>query len=1599
MSYAAPVIHYTFDTDGTNTGTLGASDNATIPIQANVESYSQLSTIDTVNKIEGVASISVGIRAKNADSFPKFVFNTGDAWTISFWARMNASTRASREIFSMLSATSNIEIESYNSRDNLGVEGTVMYRNSNSQYLGYNNTVFGDGNWYHYVITGKKVYFENQLKLTMDGFNFSNNEDVNFILGAAYWIDTGAADPSYEGGMDGNFDNVRVYNYEADTTFIDYLYKIGSDTNVASLSGASVSDLQNAGATLSQLIAAGVSLADLIAGGVSIADLIAAGVSIADLIAGGVTQIEIDIVLTQIKIHTAFTISDGTNDSVFAENEVYTPTTFATKLTTNLVGNTVTVDGDTNLLDSTSGYRLYLQFANAATLTGVPKYIFNIPFSDFSVKAGGQVNLRNVNLDAEMTINTSYVQHLPFGQFAGSVPNNSYDYTQLSEDGNIMAFSDRAANCPYDGGLTANGQSQNGGNGSIEVYQRDSNAASGWTQIGETIYGDGGGCDYGQTVMLSRDGQIVGAGSHRNPVNWGGTIYNVPVHDPTYHLKGYLRFWKRDASSTIDPVGWVPYGNAIVGKTHQDRGFYLELSGDSNSIIVKPRSRVNYLEVFKYSLPGQTGGTWEVQGDTFDGSTNDEEDNYYTNYAISYDGNIIAIGNAYFNRPTADDGRVQIFQRDTNAATGWTQLGNDIVGTGGERFGAIIKLCNNGEKLAVLSSKYSNAGGFILGRVSVYKRDTNVALGWSLIGSPIENPDPHPTISTEKPFNFMDISDDGNKVVISISNYDDNSITSAGRLYVYEYNTSTLAWEHIVTNNQSGSTEPITGTISNQSLGLRANISTEGYTVSTYSSGSYYTYQLPEDVIIANTSTLPTNNYFINNFVSTIETDLVNFTLSYDEPNKRITLDGLAQDISMSITSTDTTIFDTTVTEITQGANTLPFITYGQPDPTFSQYNANGITVNEFLAGGYTIPQLYKGGLIPDWTLDTDANHFNQSYVKDFIDISGSLALRENANLTVNGNIETKGNITIKNPTMAADLSLNHNMFVIGDVSMNGNVTVGDISMNGKVVDCSFTDSSIPEDTFVNLPLPDYTQPTILYEKGFETSYDVSMNANVQINKLKVDGNIEFSDGTTMDTYDENLDYMNINQQYSILNKPVTNIPHALSPNTIGTGELLYGAMKISSDGSIICVQLGLTSPNQTNSAVNYNYTGFGLVISRDSGATWNLTKMPDASDGHVAKDNSHHGFNMSRDGKHMICLTGRILNKPDVHQYVWFSHDYGVTWTQGIISPTTNSSRISTGSCISDDGEHMYLNSYEEYKIHQSHDSGSTWTSTSSGGRSSYYAPMICSSDGQKIAFGTGSNNIWYSINYGTTFVGKNLGGNSAGIVSNADFTKMTLLTSTYNRVWQCDGDFTDTNNWTDLNPFDSTNNYRPQIGGVASPNYKYIMLHTESNGAKRTVSDDYGATWSNVDLPDSGRTNKFSMAISDTGKFFYLDSGLQHINMINLPPFKASTFTSLTINNTLTAGSFSTASDYRIKTDISQLDETVTLDNLRPVKYLHTLINKPQYGLIAHELQEYYPDLVVGEKDGEEWQRVNYTGLVALLINEIKQLKRELTELENGM
>jgi hypothetical protein len=107
------------------------------------------------------------------------------------------------------------------------------------------------------------------------------------------------------------------------------------------------------------------------------------------------------------------------------------------------------------------------------------------------------------------------------------------------------------------------------------------------------------------------------------------------------------------------------------------------------------------------------------------------------------------------------------------------------------------------------------------------------------------------------------------------------------------------------------------------------------------------------------------------------------------------------------------------------------------------------------------------------------------------------------------------------------------------------------------------------------------------------------------------------------------------------------------------------------------------------------------------------------------------------------------------------------------------------------------------------------------------------------------------------------------------------------------------------------------------------------------------------------------------------------------------------LTTNGIIQAYQFNTTSDYRIKENLIPLSQTsqYSLDNLEPLLYQNKLSNQLNMGLIAHEVQQYFPFLVTGEKDGEDYQSINYIGLIPLLIHEIKKLKTKYDDLENTL
>ena len=103
------------------------------------------------------------------------------------------------------------------------------------------------------------------------------------------------------------------------------------------------------------------------------------------------------------------------------------------------------------------------------------------------------------------------------------------------------------------------------------------------------------------------------------------------------------------------------------------------------------------------------------------------------------------------------------------------------------------------------------------------------------------------------------------------------------------------------------------------------------------------------------------------------------------------------------------------------------------------------------------------------------------------------------------------------------------------------------------------------------------------------------------------------------------------------------------------------------------------------------------------------------------------------------------------------------------------------------------------------------------------------------------------------------------------------------------------------------------------------------------------------------------------------------------------------LNVAGTTTSLYFVSGSDYRIKKDVKPLDNAFIIDQLNPVTYTNKVSGKQDTGFIAHEIQEIFPHLVTGEKDGEETQTLNYQGLIAILTKEIQELKKRVYELEN--
>ena len=101
----------------------------------------------------------------------------------------------------------------------------------------------------------------------------------------------------------------------------------------------------------------------------------------------------------------------------------------------------------------------------------------------------------------------------------------------------------------------------------------------------------------------------------------------------------------------------------------------------------------------------------------------------------------------------------------------------------------------------------------------------------------------------------------------------------------------------------------------------------------------------------------------------------------------------------------------------------------------------------------------------------------------------------------------------------------------------------------------------------------------------------------------------------------------------------------------------------------------------------------------------------------------------------------------------------------------------------------------------------------------------------------------------------------------------------------------------------------------------------------------------------------------------------------------------------NTTVNGTFTELSTARLKTDIMTLENSLEkVDKMRAVTYKRIGGHKQEIGLIAEEVAQVYPEFVEYDNNGSP-MGLHYARLTAVLLQSIKELKSELSEIKKNV
>jgi hypothetical protein len=256
-------------------------------------------------------------------------------------------------------------------------------------------------------------------------------------------------------------------------------------------------------------------------------------------------------------------------------------------------------------------------------------------------------------------------------------------------------------------------------------------------------------------VSLSDDGSRVAIGA--------------PFNDGTGTSAGHVRVYNWNGTT------WNQLGADIDGEVADDQsGGAVSLSDDGSRVAIGApgndvngaRSNAGHVRVYSLS-----GTTWNQLGADIDGEVADDQSG--DSVSLSDDGSRVAIGAPFNDGTGTSAGHVRVYSWD---GTTWVQLGADIDGAGGDRFGGSVSLSSDGTRVAISATGHEVSGNDA-GRVQTYE----LQLGeWMQFGGNIDGR------TRDGLGDSVSLSGDGTRVAIGAQEANDD----AGLVRIYTVTTT-----------------------------------------------------------------------------------------------------------------------------------------------------------------------------------------------------------------------------------------------------------------------------------------------------------------------------------------------------------------------------------------------------------------------------------------------------------------------------------------------------------------------------------------------------------------------------------------------------------------------------------------------------------------------------------------------------------------------------------------------------------------------------------------------------------------------------------------